>query len=232
MTVVITASTDKNQNSVITVKDQHGQRTIDLPTPGSEADHSAEQREEHLINGHLTSPGPMVVNADIEAPERLATFVEHEGKPSALAHHEAKLSTPLQEQLINDHLTSPGPMVVSADIEDPETPANFVKHEDKLSAPVQEKDKPSALPHDEAKLSTPVQEQDETPALVPMRVDTDDSLLPPSTRLQRYLKETDELIVCPGVYDGFSARIAISVGYKAMYMVRCVYDPSQLRNEH
>lgn len=181
MTVVITASTDKNHNSVITVKDINGQRTIDLPTPGSEADRSADQPEEQLINDNLTSPGPMIVSADIEAPE---------------------------------------------------APAIFDEHEDKLSAPVQEEEKPSALAHDEAKLSTPVQEEDETPALVPMRVDIDDSLLPPSTRLQRYLKETDELIVCPGVYDGFSARIAISVGYKAMYMVRCVYIRPQVRNMH
>ena len=27
------------------------------------------------------------------------------------------------------------------------------------------------------------------------------------------------MIVCPGVYDGFSARIALSVGCDAMYMV-------------
>lgn len=181
MTVVITASTDKNHNSVITVKDQYGQRTIDLPTPGSEADHSADQPEEQLINDQLSSPGPMVLSADVEAPK---------------------------------------------------TPATSVEHEDKLPTPEQEENKPSTLVYDESKLSTPVQKEDETPALVPMRVDIDDTLLPPSTRLQRYLKETDELIVCPGVYDGFSARIAISVGYKAMYMVRCIYICLQFRNMH
>lgn len=40
-----------------------------------------------------------------------------------------------------------------------------------------------------------------------------------ATRLLRRIKETDELIVCPGVYDGFSARIALSVGFSALYMV-------------
>lgn len=40
-----------------------------------------------------------------------------------------------------------------------------------------------------------------------------------ATRLKRRLQETDELVVCPGVYDGFSARIAISVGFSALYMV-------------
>lgn len=34
------------------------------------------------------------------------------------------------------------------------------------------------------------------------------------------IDETDELIVCPGVYDGLSARIAIRVGFSALYMVR------------
>ena len=43
--------------------------------------------------------------------------------------------------------------------------------------------------------------------------------LPPSTKLQQLLRETNDIIVCPGVYDGFSARIALSVGFKALYMV-------------
>lgn len=40
-----------------------------------------------------------------------------------------------------------------------------------------------------------------------------------STKLQRMLHETNELIVCPGVYDGLSARIAMQLDFKAMYMV-------------
>ena len=43
--------------------------------------------------------------------------------------------------------------------------------------------------------------------------------LPASTRLQNMIKETDELIVCPGVYDGLSARTAIEVGFDSLYMV-------------
>ena len=39
-------------------------------------------------------------------------------------------------------------------------------------------------------------------------------------KLQQLLKNTDDLIVCPGVYDGFSARIAMSVGFQCLYMVR------------
>ena len=41
----------------------------------------------------------------------------------------------------------------------------------------------------------------------------------PATRLKHRLEDTKDLIVCPGVYDGFSARIALSVGFDAMYMV-------------
>lgn len=40
-----------------------------------------------------------------------------------------------------------------------------------------------------------------------------------ATKLRRMLFETNELIVCPGVYDGLSARTAIEVGFDAMYMV-------------
>lgn len=40
-----------------------------------------------------------------------------------------------------------------------------------------------------------------------------------ASKLQWLLKESDDLIVCPGVYDGFSARIAMSVGFQALYMV-------------
>ena len=40
-----------------------------------------------------------------------------------------------------------------------------------------------------------------------------------ATKLRRQLKETDDLILLPGVYDGFSARIAIEVGFDGLYMV-------------
>ena len=44
--------------------------------------------------------------------------------------------------------------------------------------------------------------------------------LTPATVLKNRLQNTKDLIVCPGVYDGFSARIALSVGFDALYMVR------------
>jgi len=43
-------------------------------------------------------------------------------------------------------------------------------------------------------------------------------VLLPATRLKLRLENTSDLIVCPGVYDGFSARIALSIGFDALYM--------------
>lgn len=51
--------------------------------------------------------------------------------------------------------------------------------------------------------------------LFPDRVHT-----PAATRLRNMLIDTDKLIVCPGVYDGLSARVAHEVGFEALYMVR------------
>jgi hypothetical protein len=45
-------------------------------------------------------------------------------------------------------------------------------------------------------------------------------ILPASTRLRRMIYHSEKIIVAPGVYDGLSARVALSVGFDAMYMVR------------
>ncbi|KAJ9494115.1 hypothetical protein LTR99_006695 [Exophiala xenobiotica] len=42
--------------------------------------------------------------------------------------------------------------------------------------------------------------------------------VPPSTRLRQLLAEPDRIIVCPGVYDGISARLALRAGFAALYM--------------
>lgn len=49
-----------------------------------------------------------------------------------------------------------------------------------------------------------------------------------ASKLRRMLKETDDLIVCPGVYDGLSARVAMQVGFKAMYMTGAGTTASRL----
>lgn len=76
----------------------------------------------------------------------------------------------------------------------------------------------------------------DTPVLSPFKNDKQDTLATdaitskeptitveefvlPATQLKRRLEDTKDLIVCPGVYDGFSARIALSVGFDALYMV-------------
>ena len=38
-------------------------------------------------------------------------------------------------------------------------------------------------------------------------------------KLRHLLEHTDELVVCPGVYDGLSARTAIELGFRSLYMV-------------
>jgi methylisocitrate lyase len=50
-------------------------------------------------------------------------------------------------------------------------------------------------------------------------------VIPAASKLRRMLKDTKEMIVCPGVYDGLSARIAMELGFKGMYMVRAFYSP-------
>lgn len=40
-----------------------------------------------------------------------------------------------------------------------------------------------------------------------------------ATKLRRFLKDSDKILTCPGVYDGLSARIALGVGFDALYMV-------------
>ena len=43
--------------------------------------------------------------------------------------------------------------------------------------------------------------------------------LNPATRLKHKLQYSKDLIVCPGVYDGLSARIAQAAGFETLYMV-------------
>ena len=40
-----------------------------------------------------------------------------------------------------------------------------------------------------------------------------------ATKLRRLVESDDGFIMCPGVYDGFSARIAMEVGFDGLYMV-------------
>ncbi|KAK6835083.1 Isocitrate lyase/phosphorylmutase [Apiospora arundinis] len=49
-----------------------------------------------------------------------------------------------------------------------------------------------------------------------------------ATVLRKMLLDTNELIICPGVYDGLSARTAIEVGFDALYMTGAGTTASRL----
>jgi hypothetical protein len=52
------------------------------------------------------------------------------------------------------------------------------------------------------------------------KMDPSEKPLSGATKLRKMIFGTQELVVCPGVYDGLSARTALEVGFKALYMVR------------
>lgn len=41
----------------------------------------------------------------------------------------------------------------------------------------------------------------------------------PAAKLRALLARPNEIIVCPGVYDGLTARIALRAGFECLYMV-------------
>ncbi|PMD29629.1 Phosphoenolpyruvate/pyruvate domain-containing protein [Hyaloscypha variabilis F] len=49
-----------------------------------------------------------------------------------------------------------------------------------------------------------------------------------ATKLRRFLEQSNKILLCPGVYDGFSARIALSVGFDALYMTGAGTTASRL----
>jgi hypothetical protein len=40
-------------------------------------------------------------------------------------------------------------------------------------------------------------------------------------RLREMLQDPSKVVVCPGVFDGLTARLALAAGYEALYMVSC-----------
>ncbi|KAF1808390.1 2,3-Dimethylmalate lyase [Eremomyces bilateralis CBS 781.70] len=49
-----------------------------------------------------------------------------------------------------------------------------------------------------------------------------------ATKLRQMLDGSSDIVVCPGVYDGFSARIALEVGFDALYMTGAGTTASKL----
>ncbi|OBT88108.1 hypothetical protein VE02_03546 [Pseudogymnoascus sp. 03VT05] len=54
------------------------------------------------------------------------------------------------------------------------------------------------------------------------------AILPGSTRLRKLIATNAKIIVCPGVYDGLSARIALSLGFEGLYMTGAGTTASRL----
>ena len=46
-----------------------------------------------------------------------------------------------------------------------------------------------------------------------------------ASKLRTLLAQENEIVVCPGVYDGFTTRLALNAGFKILYMVSA-YDLS------
>ena len=91
---------------------------------------------------------------------------------------------------------------------------------------------PDSPPESPPESAPSVEEEDLDTSILPafddathetMATTTPTDICSPATNLKRRLENTKDLIVCPGVYDGFSARIALAVGCDAMYMVSIIF---------
>jgi hypothetical protein len=51
-----------------------------------------------------------------------------------------------------------------------------------------------------------------------------------ATKLRRIVEDPNAFLMCPGVYDGYSARIALQVGFDGIYMVRPLIEHSGLQH--
>ncbi|PYH31471.1 isocitrate lyase/PEP mutase family protein [Aspergillus neoniger CBS 115656] len=54
------------------------------------------------------------------------------------------------------------------------------------------------------------------------------AIAPAVTKLRQLLADESKIIVCPGVYDGFTARIALQEGFDALYMTGAGTTASRL----
>ncbi|KAH6972012.1 Pyruvate/Phosphoenolpyruvate kinase-like domain-containing protein [Ilyonectria sp. MPI-CAGE-AT-0026] len=52
-----------------------------------------------------------------------------------------------------------------------------------------------------------------------------------ATRLRRLLEDPESFVLCPGKYDGFSARVALEVGFDSLYMTGAGSSASVLGHE-
>lgn len=58
------------------------------------------------------------------------------------------------------------------------------------------------------------------------------ALSPPQTtasKLRALLAQENGIVVCPGVYDGLTARLALNTGFKVLYMVGLGFPKGEYR---
>ena len=141
-----------------------------------------------------------------------------------------------------DHISEvlPAPFPLETQDHTATTNVNSQFKEQRFSPPAAKKDladieyvAEEASNHAAVDVYPPPYEYKDTAAAAPSSTgEYADDNLSPATKLKRRLEDTKELIVCPGVYDGFSARIALSVGFDTMYMVRSPYKFTSRSQQH
>lgn len=189
-TITMPATVQQKSETVITpMKDSHSQETIN-PTVNGHLNGSSTPANEVSVNGGLTLPAIHNIDHKTEAAIPPVAPIQHDSEPAVPLVHLHEMKRDSTSFLVLNGAVKPPPVSV------------------------QHKGEPLVLP-----VRPQDQKDDVTFSPTASNGYVDEDLLPPCTRLQRFLKETDDILVCPGVYDGFSARIALSVGFKAMYMV-------------
>ncbi|KIW25230.1 uncharacterized protein PV07_08426 [Cladophialophora immunda] len=61
-----------------------------------------------------------------------------------------------------------------------------------------------------------------------LKINIEKMMVPSSTRLREMLADPNKIVVCPGVYDGISARLALNEGFDTLYMTGAGTSMSRL----
>ena len=169
------------------------------------------------------SAAPDFIGDGLTSAALLADGGPSRSETSAKDHKKSQVSDPTPQTEVN----SQGDETVSAPISDEAFPKPDMngRRETRDSSPLQNEAMPTDAVNGDKSLFAvapmPLTNgHQKDPVAAPGTDETLDDTWSPATKLKRRLEETKDLIVCPGVYDGFSARIALSVGFDAMYMVR------------
>jgi methylisocitrate lyase len=139
---------------------------------------------------------------------------------------ESCILVPFNDPQLDVEATSPGPSIASEVATPPglASPKVLVKDfEDSALVEFDYLDGTSIKPEldkIDAQITVPF-----TNIRAPLTYDVEDRA---STRLRYIIKNSDHILVCPGVYDGLSARIALELGFEGMYMTGAGTTASRL----